>query len=120
MTTPNGVPIPVCETTAMKLVDEASWRDAAMKYTLQAAVPLRIHELSQWDTEDRARLLANIDTHELHADDAMFNGKYAAEGMRNIITALALLAFAAGGVTFHGLHFCTNHAHCLDPEGVAP
>ena len=98
--------------------DPTAWRQSAIRTTLQAAVPLRIHELAQWDAEARARLLDAIDTHELHADDAMFGGTHTAKGMRNIITALALLAFAAGGVTFDGLHFCTNHAHCLDPEGV--
>ena len=100
--------------------DPAELRRALIHTTLQAAVPLRIHELSQHTAEERERLLDTIDAHELHADDAMFAGTHAGEGMRNIITALALLAFAEGGVNFHGLHFCSDHTRCFTTERMVP
>ena len=94
--------------------DPAEMRRALTHTTLQAAVPLRIHELSQHSEAERERLRSSMDAHDLHADDAMFAGTHAGTGMRNIITALALLAFAEGGVDFDGLHFCTTHAHCIE------
>lgn len=92
----------------------ATWHNAALNATLQMAVPLRIHELAQHAPDERARLLASIDTHELHGDDMMFGGLHAGDGIRSMITGLALLAFAPGGVDFAGLHFCTNHGHCIE------
>ena len=92
---------------------------ALLRTTLQAAVPLRVAELSHLDPEDIRRAADRIDTHDLHADDAVFAGRYAAEGTRNLITALALLAHAEGGVDFMGDHWCTDHAHCVAVRGVA-
>lgn len=102
-----------------------SWADASganlplLRTTLQAAVPLRIAELAHLAPEDIQRKADSIDTHELHADDAMFAGRHAAEGVRNLITALALLAHAEGGVDFMGDHWCTDHARCLTVRGAA-
>ena len=92
----------------------AAWRDVLIRTTLQAAVPLRIAELGHLTSADRGHLVRQIDTHKLHADDAMFGGRHTGDGMRNNITALALLAYADGGVDFAGLHWCTDHAHCIE------
>ena len=94
-------------------VNPTAWRNAVITETLGIAVPLRIHELAQLAPDARERLRASIDPHDLHADDAMFGGTHAAEGVRNIITTLALLAHAEGGVDFAGLHFCTDHTNCI-------
>lgn len=87
-----------------------------VKMTLQVAVPLERARYAELSEGDREALAARIDTHELHADDAMFAGVHAAEGMTNIIRALALLSFAPGGVTFSGLHWCPDHAACIAAE----
>ena len=100
--------------------DPAELRRTLIHTTLQAAVPLRIAELAQHSPEDRERLRASMDAHDFHADDAMFAGTHAAEGVRNIITALALLAFAEGGVNFDGLHFCADHSRCFNTERMIP
>ena len=88
-------------------------RPALMLETLRLAVPLERARYAGLSEGERDALAARIDTHELHADDAMFSGRRAAEGMANIIRALALLSFAPGGVTFHGLHWCPDHDECI-------
>lgn len=85
-----------------------------VKATLQLAVPLERSRYAELSEGEREALTARIDTHDLHADDALFAGTHAAEGMANIIRALALLSFAPGGVTFAGLHWCPDHAACIE------
>ena len=92
----------------------AAWRDVLIRTTLQAAVPLRIADLGHLTIADRGHLVRQIDTLKLHADDDMFGGRHTAEGVRNLISGLALLAYAEGGVTFAGMHWCTDHAHCIE------
>lgn len=89
-----------------------------VRATLQLAVPLERARYAELSEGEREALAARIDTHDLHADDAMFAGTHAAEGMANIIRGLALLSFAPGGVTFAGLHWCPDHAACIE-AGVA-
>ena len=80
--------------------------------TLRLGVAIERQRVAELTPEEIASAVARIDTHELHADEAMFAGKRAAEGMANIVRALALLSFTPGGVTFMGLHWCPDHAAC--------
>lgn len=95
-------------------------RDLALLRThLAMAVPLERTRLAQGTEEQRAAQLASLDTHELHADDVLYAGRYAAEGIGNLVLALALLSFAPGGVTYAGLHWCPDHDACLAAEREA-
>ena len=89
-------------------------REALLKETLRLGVPLEMQKLAGLPAEAIGRMAAKIDTHDLHGDDALFGGPHAREGVANLIRALALLAHAEGGVTFAGLHWCTDHAHCVE------
>ena len=98
----------------MTIPNAALWRTA-----VQAGVQLQMLMLHDAATEWIASEAARIDVYALHADAAMFGGRDAGKGMANLIRALALLAYAEGGVDFDGLHFCTNHTHCEAVRGAA-
>ena len=85
---------------------------ALLRETLRLGVAIERQRVAELTPEEVASAAARIDTHELHADEAMFAGKRAAEGMANIVRALALLSTVPGGVTFMGMHWCSDHAAC--------
>ena len=70
------------------------------------------------DQRDHAIAQARADEGRMRADDAMYNGSHAAEGMRSLIRTLAALSLAEGGVTWQGLHWCPDHGRCVE-AGVA-
>lgn len=92
---------------------------ALWQTTVQVGVQLQLLALRDAPPEWIAGEADRLDTFDLHADAAMFGGANAGKGMANLIRALALLAHAEGGVDFDGLHFCTDHAHCLAVRGAA-
>lgn len=59
---------------------------------LRLGVAIERQRVAELTPEEIASAVARIDTHELRADEAMFAGKRAAEGMANIVRALALLS----------------------------
>lgn len=85
---------------------------ALLRETLRLGVAIERQRVAELTPEEIASAVARIDTHELHADEAMFAGRRAAEGMANIIRALALLSTVPGGITFMGMHWCSDHAAC--------
>lgn len=94
-------------------------RPALWRTTIQTGVQLQMLTLHDATADQIAAQADGLDAHDLHADAAMFGGADAGKGMANLIRALALLAHAEGGVDFDGLHFCTDHAHCLAVRGAA-
>jgi hypothetical protein len=81
-----------------------------LSISLSAAVPLRIHELTQkpWsEVEALARESAQVVAEK--GDVLQFKGKGTAEAFNALATGLAALAFAPGGVTFLGLRFEAIH-----------
>lgn len=84
---------------------------------LQTAVPLRILEIRDWTEQQRlndaawyAQLLLTQG-----GDVLMYGttqpGRVAAT-FRNYVHALAILAYAPGGVTVSGVHWCADHTAC--------
>lgn len=89
-------------------------KDALLRTHLQAAVPLRILELRDATPEQldfQARRYAAGD--DWHDDGTLAAGAGDRETIARLTSTLAALAVAEGGVTFHGLHFCTDHDHCI-------
>lgn len=65
------------------------------------------------DQQSAAIAQARIEEGRWHADDAMFGGPHAAAGIASLIRTLAVLSLAEGGVTWQGMHWCPDHAHCV-------
>ena len=90
--------------------------NVALTATLQLAVPLWIAQLQQLagDTrheQARAWAEAAIDPVCSRADILLYRGGkkgQAAEVFNHLARGLAALAHAPGGVTFAGLHWCTD------------
>jgi hypothetical protein len=80
---------------------------------LQTAVPLEIMQLADATYEQR-RTLAQGASRVVgsQGDDLMFGGKHGADAFAALVRGLAVLAYQPGGVTFTGLHFCTDHQEC--------
>ncbi len=93
-------------------VDAHAVNAPLLRETLRLGVAIERQRVAELTPDEIESAVSRIDTHELHADEAMFAGKRAAEGMANIIRALALLSTAPGGVDFMGLHWCPDHSAC--------
>jgi hypothetical protein len=79
--------------------------------TLEAAVPLRIHEIRGWSTEERiARARECAPVLASHGDDLQFGGKRTQEAFAALVTGLACLAYQPGGVRFMGRTWCAAPA----------
>ena len=105
--------------------DPDAWRRSALRIHLQAVVPLRMAELAHVDPDT---LLAEMercwprdsegrrDPWVRNADAMTYgSGGQGRESLRNLVTGLAVAALISdGGITFDGMHWCTNHAHCLE------
>lgn len=77
---------------------------------LEAAVPIRIHELRQWPLEhvlNRRRMEQLADLIGERGDVILYRGKKGktADAFNNLVDALARLAHLPGGVTFNGVHY---------------
>lgn len=93
---------------------------------LQFAVPLRMAELADvphadlltdmqrlWPTDPDGRREPWVQ----YADALLYAapGPQVRDSLRALVTGLAVAALVSdGGVTFDGLHWCTNHTHCLE------
>lgn len=90
--------------------------------TLQLAVPMWIEQLravgGQLPYDERDRIIEQINS---KGDDLQFGGKRgsAAQAFNAMAKGLAALAYAPGGVTFCGIHWCTDHAICEQADAYA-
>ena len=100
--------------------DPDAWRRSALRIHLQAVVPLRMAELAGVDhqtlLDEMERLWPRTDGLRdpwvRHADAMQYSG---GGGLRQLVTGLAVAALVSdGGVTFDGMHWCANHARCLE------
>lgn len=94
----------------------------ALTIGLEAAVPLWMLQLAQEPDETNRWAIRRrwardaVEPIASRGDALQYGGKRgeAAEVFNHLARALAALAFAPGGVTFAGLHWCADHAACLD------
>jgi len=87
----------------------------ALACTLDIGVPLEIARLSAATPEQFEALRAS--THEtlLRASASIeMSNERTAEQTTALIRALALMAYAEGGVRAFGRHWCTNHEVCIE------
>lgn len=94
--------------------------------TLRLAVPMWIDQLRHLDESPRDRRIQAwardaVDPIASRADALQFGGKKgeAAEVFNHLARGLAATAFQPGGVTFAGVHWCTDHAACEDAQAWA-
>ena len=99
----------------------APWSAGLIRETLAVGVPLERLRLAAMADDQLAYAIEQARTEEgrWQMDAAMYGGARAAEGMASMIRTLAALSLADGGVTFDGLHWCPDHAHCLEVAGGA-
>ena len=102
-----------------------SWQTDLLRTHLSATVPMRMAELAGiphdellaemerlWPRDDEGRREPWVG-----AADAMLysSGPRALEALRQLVTGLAVAALVAdGGVTLWGMHWCADHAHCIE------
>ena len=89
---------------------------------LEAAVPLHILLMRGWSEKRRmndAHWAAGVIAER--GDVLQYGGKRgaAADAFNALAKGLAVAAYAPGGVTFAGQHWCTDHAVCTG-EKAAP
>lgn len=83
---------------------------------LTLAVPLEIQRLSHLELDQIAGVArASAQTVTEKGDIIQWKAPGAAAATAALIRGLAALAYAPGGVTFMGWHWCTDHAECLNP-----
>jgi len=93
---------------------------------LRTAVALEIPQLAGLDAADRIDLArAGAETLQEGADAMLFGSAHKAQKRLGaahfaaLARALAAMAYQPGGVTFAGVHWCTDHQECLDAEAWA-
>lgn len=92
---------------------------------LGAAVPLEIERLRALDDEQRARVIAQHTGRPIaerlgeRGDVLLFGGPGCGETFAHVAVALACLAWAPGGVTVAGMHFCARHEECRAAEAAS-
>ena len=95
-------------------------RDDLLRTHLAAMVPLRIRELREATPEQLTYQAGRYrSTEDWHDSGAFSAGAADREAVARLTSTLAALAYAEGGVDFFGMHWCTDHAHCLAVRGVA-
>lgn len=96
----------------------ASLRTEILRASLEAAVPIAIHDLRYHTWEELQRLASESSTViASHGDDLQFGGKKCASTFAALARGLAALAYAPGGVTFLGLHWCAVHRDAATRDG---
>lgn len=84
--------------------------EALLTTALAAAVPLEIGLVRQLDEGQRDLLRERLAPMlQQGGDDLLYGGRLCATTFAAYTRALALLAFAPGGVTAFGLTFCATH-----------
>ncbi|MET8278237.1 hypothetical protein [Micromonospora sp. NPDC005174] len=89
---------------------------------LEAAVPLHILNLAQLPARVRDSIrqrwaAKGVDEIAHRGDTLQFGSKKkgeAAQVFNALARALAAAAFQPGGITFAGVHWCTDHQQCAD------
>lgn len=88
---------------------------------LDAAVPLHVLLMRDWPEHRRineARWAAQVVAAK--GDVLQFGGRGAAHAFNALAKGLAVAAYAPGGVTFSGRHWCVDHTVCLRADEPAP
>lgn len=86
--------------------------------SLAVAVPLEMQRMRHVDDELRAQIIAantGLAVATLlgeYGDQLQYGGPRCAETFAGVARGLACLAWAPGGVTFDGMHFCARHELC--------
>ena len=82
---------------------------------LQVVVPMWISDLRSYPEEQRLEIAREAGQYIAeHGDDLMFRSKpgKSAEAFNQLAKGLAAAAYQPGGITFAGMHFCTDHEAC--------
>jgi hypothetical protein len=85
---------------------------------LALAVPLELALLRDIDDELRAQTIATHTGRAVatllgeYGDQLQYGGPRCSEAFAGVARGLACLAWAPGGVTFAGMHFCARHELC--------
>lgn len=82
---------------------------------LQAAVPIWIADMRSWPEEQRLEAAREAGQYIAeHGDDLMFRSKpgRSKDAFNQLARGLAAAAYQPGGITFAGMHFCTDHEAC--------
>lgn len=103
-------------------VSRDEWRTIALTAVLDVAVPLKMQRMADWTPEQRIRYARNrwalmtglLDKGGLSGGAELLTG--GGERVKDefvVLTGvLAALAYQPGGVTFGGMHWCTDHGAC--------
>lgn len=114
-----------CGAPPPAVFDDTRW--TALLITLDCAVAVRIGDLAAMDPADRARTITSwartgAAAIAAHGDVLQYGGDKTAKGRAQVAgtfnalaRGLAALAYAPGGVTFAGRHWCTP-----DPTTTVP
>lgn len=77
-----------------------------LRISLQAAVPLWIADMRDWEPERRVRAAkACAPAVAAHGDDLQFGGRHTKETFNKLALGVACLAYQPGGITFLGDHW---------------
>lgn len=88
-------------------------RTSLLFTTLDAAVPLRIAELRDLDDMGRLALAAGAAAALAeHGDDLQYGGAHCRDAVAALIRGLAVGAYAPGGISFGGHHWCAAGCDC--------
>lgn len=76
---------------------------------LLGLVPIYIHDMRDWapDQFHRAKRATGEKLH-VHGDDLVYGGKHATKARTALAMAIALGAYAEGGITACGVHACVR------------
>lgn len=106
------------EQTSRGMSPDGKARFALLHTAIEAAVPLRILELRNTPFEERVRLAREGALLIAEKGDVFqFGGGKKGEAKRvftAVVTGLAIGALQPGGVDAFGLHFCIDHAACIE------
>lgn len=81
--------------------------------SLAAAVHLEMLRLRDHTPQQRAAEVRSAGVHiGAHGDTLQYGGPGTVSVFTTTAKALAVLAYQPGGVTFAGMHFCTQHQLC--------
>jgi hypothetical protein len=99
-------------------------RSHPLTMALAVAVPVEMAALAALDDELRAVQigrhtgLAVAGVLGEHGDQLLYGGRHCVETFAAVARGLACLAFASGGVTVFGMHWCARHELCLEADAA--